>query len=482
GKDWTIKREKLSEQQRSAVRHILESRDSIILISGKAGVGKTTLMKEAVEAIESSGKKVFAFAPSTSASRGTLRDEGFKDAQTVAMLLKDERLQQQVAGNVVWIDEIGTLGIKDMSRLLTLAEKQNFRLLLSGDRFQHHAVGRGEILRLLEEEAGILPAEVKEIQRQAGEYREAIQALSEGRVADGFKKLDGLKWIRQMPDGERDERMAADYVEAQTQGKTALCVSPTHVEGRRITAAIRDALRKKGRLGSEERTFRVLENANLTEAERGDAVEYLPGDVLVFHQNAKGGFVRGQKLTVELGKPLPLDQAARFQAFHASTLSLAAGDIVRITRNGMTADRKHALNNGALHCVKSFSKTGDLILDNGWIVDKDFGHLAHGYVVTSHASQSATVKRVFVGQSSQSFPASSAEQFYVSCSRGRESVTVYTDDKKALLEAVKESDERLSATELVGGERGRRMDAAREAQQRKSAEKQREWEGLSYDR
>ncbi len=91
----------------------------------------------------------------------------------------------------------------------------------------------------------------------------------------------------------------------------------------------------------------------------------------------------------------------------------------------------------------------DILLDNGWRVAKDFGHLDYGYVVTSHASQGKTFDRVFVGQSSASLPASSREQFYVSCSRGRESVTVYCDDKAALLEAVSRTDDRLTPTELL---------------------------------
>ncbi len=91
------------------------------------------------------------------------------------------------------------------------------------------------------------------------------------------------------------------------------------------------------------------------------------------------------------------------------------------------------------------------MLANGWTVSKDYGHLAHGYVVTSHASQGKTVDRVFIGQSSDSLPASSREQFYVSVSRGREQATIYTDDKEALLEAVSRSDDRLTATEFVAG-------------------------------
>ena len=50
-----------------------------------------------------------------------------------------------------------------------------------------------------------------------------------------------------------------------------------------------------------------------------------------------------------------------------------------------------------------------------------------------------------------SFAASSREQFYVSASRGTQQVTIYTEDKEELLDAVKRSEERLTATELVNG-------------------------------
>ncbi len=122
------------------------------------------------------------------------------------------------------------------------------------------------------------------------------------------------------------------------------------------------------------------------------------------------------------------------------------------------------------------------MLDNGWTVGKGFSHWAHGYVVTSHASQGKTVDRVFVGQSSQSFPASSREQFYVSCSRARERVTIYTDDKVDLKEAINQSDERVSATEFVNGEPPRDMVALREPHQKMSAETQHDREGMTYDR
>jgi conjugative relaxase-like TrwC/TraI family protein len=477
----TFKRDWLNDAQKSAVRHIVESRDRIILLRGSAGVGKTTLMQEAVEELEEAGTKVFAFAPSADASRGVLRDAGFKDADTVARLLVDETLQDQIAGQLVWVDEASLLPMKTMDQLFALAEKTDARVLLSGDRRQHGSVERGSALRLLEEEAGLVPAEVKEIKRQSGAYKDAVKALSEGRVAEGFKTLDDLCWIREIPDDERDRQLAADYVQAVRQGKSALVVSPTHAEGDRITTEIRKLLRQSGKLGDDERTFTVLENANLTEAERGDAVNYAPGDVLQFHQNAKG-FTRGERVTVDGNRPLPLNHAARFQAFHSTTITLAPGDVVRMTRNGMTTDGKHRLNNGSLYRIDRFDGKGNIVLDNGWTVGKGFSHLTHGYVVTSHASQGKTVDRVFVGQSSQSFPASSREQFYVSCSRARERVTIYTDNKDDLREAIDQSDERVSATELVNGSPRRRGVALREPHREMSAERQREQEGLIYDR
>ncbi len=449
-----FRRDWLNNDQRKAAQHVLNSRDRVILIRGAAGVGKTAMMQETVEAIEAgSGKQVFTFAPSADASRGTLRETGFENADTVARLLLDEKLQQQIQGQVIWIDEAGLLGTMTTSRIFDLADKLEARVILSGDRKQHGSVERGAALRLLEEEAGLAPAEIKEIQRQKGDYKQAIHCLSDGRTEEGFRQLDRLGWVREVPHEERYKALAADYITTVETGKSALVVSPTHFEGERITAEIRSELQKLGHVGTDERTFHSLESLGMTQADRGDAVNYLPGDVIEFQQNAKG-YSKGQRVTVGLS-PVPFDQSARFQTYHAGELALAKGDLIRITKNGQTVDGEHRLNNGAQYRVKGFDKSGDILLENGWKVSKDFGHIAYGYVVTSHASQGKTVDRVFIGQSADSFGASSREQFYVSASRAREQVTVYTDDKESLLSAVNRSDERLTATELVSArERG----------------------------
>lgn len=441
----------LDSSQQAAVRHVLGSRDAVVIVRGVAGSGKTTLMREVVDAVERKGIKVVPLAPSADASRGVMRAEGHSTADTVARFLLDEKLQQSAKGQLVWVDEAGLLGAKTVARLFDLADKLDCRILMTGDHRQHHSVERGSVLQLLEQEAGIRPAEVTEIHRPLGkhkeEYKKIVRALSEGKVSEGFNQLDKLGWVREIPGQERYRQLAADYVGAVIRGDTALVVSPTIAECERVQAEIRSSLKSHGLIGQEDRTFRVLVNANLTEAQRGDATNFNHGDVLQFHQNAKG-VTRGTRIAVG-GGPLPLDQANRFTLFHARTLAIAPGDTLRITHQGRTADNRHELRNGALYRVKSFDRRGNIVLDNGWTVARDFGHLAHGFCVTSHKSQGKTVDRVFVGQSNLSLPASSPQQFYVSCSRGRKSVTVYCDNKEALREAVSQSEDRPTAMELV---------------------------------
>ena len=443
-----INRDWLNADQKKAVEHVLGSRDGVILVRGAAGVGKTIMMREAVEGIEENGMRVFTLAPSAGA-RDVLKKEGFERAETVARLLVDSKLQAETKGQVLWVDEAGLIGSKTMTRLFDLAKQMDCRVVLSGDRRQHGSVERGAALRLLENEAGLQPSEIREIQRQAGYYRQALQALADGRTEEGFAELVRLGWVREVDSTERYKAMAADYVQSARDGVETLVVSPTHAEGERITRAIREGLREEKLLGGDERSFPSLSNVNLTQAERGDAVNYVPGDVLVFHQNARG-FAKGQRL-IAGRDAIPFDQAARFQVFHPSEFRLAPDDMLRVTRNGKTLDGRHRLNNGDLYRVGGFDDSGNIVLENGWKVSRDYGHLAHGYCVTSHTSQGKSVPRVLIGQSSDSFPASSREQFYVSVSRGRKQVTVFTDDKQGLLKAIKRSDDRLSATELVSG-------------------------------
>lgn len=478
----------LSKEQRDAALVILGSRDKVTALKGGAGTGKTTLIRETVKAIESTGKQVFTFAPSADASRGTLRKEGFQNADTVERLLIDPKMQHSIKGQVLWVDEAGLLSVKDMKRLFDVAHAQNARVILSGDTAQHTAVARGDALRILERDAGIRTAELKEIRRQTNEtYRAAVKAVSEGdapgrdgrtRLEAGMEMLDGMGAIIEAQGEQRYQQIAADYAAVTAEWKhgggykTALVVSPTHKEADKVTQAIRETLRAEGRLGLNELQFLSLRPLNLTEAQRSDKAEYLPGTVVQFVQNAKG-FKRGERLTVAGADSegvqvtrgdgahalLPLDQAARFQLYMPGQVALAKGDKLRITQNGLVAREtrrglldtkaKDRLDNGAVYEVDGFTKKGDIRLSNGVVVPKNYGGITHGFVVTSHASQGKTVDVSLVALGSESFAAATREQAYVSISRGREAVRIYTDDKTAMMDAVRSSAARLSATELM---------------------------------
>ncbi len=447
-RDW------LNEGQRAAVRHVLGSRDRVAIIRGVAGTGKTTLEQELGEALAEAGRPVVALAPTAEASRGVLRQEAkFSGADTVARFLVDEKMQQSARGGVVLVDEASLLGTQDMLRVFEVADSIEARIVLVGDRKQHRSVAAGEPLKLLEEKAGLPVAEVAEILRQSGDYRKASQLLSEGRTSDGFAELDKLGWIRTVPDGERYQALAAAYLAAIEENKgngekkTALVVTPTHAEAARITSAIREGLMEQEVL-RDERTFATWQPAHLTDAEKTDATNYEPGDLVQFHQNAPG-HKNGSRLVIGEGETPPVKFATRFELYRPATIALAIGDRLRITAGGKTRDGEHRLNNGALFNVRGFTKRGDIVVDQGWIIDRDFGHVALGYAVTSHAAQGKTVDKVFVGQSSLSLPASNRRQFYVSVSRGKEQALVFTDDKHELLRAVKRADEPLSATEFA---------------------------------
>jgi conjugative relaxase-like TrwC/TraI family protein len=447
-RDW------FNDGQKAAVRHVLGSRDRVMIIRGVAGTGKTTLEQEIGEALAEAGKPVVALAQSVKASREVLRQEaGFATADTVAMFLKDEQMQEAAKGGVILIDEASQLGTRDMLQVFEAAERLGARVLLVGDKRQHRSVTAGEPLKLLEEKAGLPVALVTEILRQQGNYKKAAGLLSEGRTEEAFEELDKLGWIKQVPDADRDKQLAAAYLAAVAEKKrggkhkSALVVSPTHAEADRITAAIRDGLKADGKLIGERVINRWIPT-RLTDAQKADAAEYEPGYLLQFHQNAKG-YQKGSRLVVGEGAEPPTHLAQRFEVYRPAQLVLAVGDRVRITAGGKTRDGKHRLSNGSLLTVQGFTRRGDIIVDRGWVIDRDFGHLTHGYVVTSHASQGVTVDKVFVGVSSESFPATYQRTAYVAVTRGKEQAQIFTDDRKELLRAVNRLDEPLSATDLV---------------------------------
>src|SRR6185295_8327187 len=247
-------------------------------------------------------------------------------------------------------------------------------------------------------------------------------------------------------------------------GRSALIIAPTHAEGQKLTDELRQSLKARGALGKDH-VFIARRSTGWTDAQKGDARNYETGMVLEWNQNAKG-FTRGDKAVVIEGEngpllqkqdgtraALPSGNADRFEVYRTREVAIARGDRIRITRNGEAKvegqTKGTRLNNGDIFTVEGFSREGDIRLENGKMLPKNFGHFSLGYTDTSFSSQGKTTDRVFISVGNESLPAANQQQWYVSASRGREMAKVYVDSKEDVRNAIARTGQRLSAVELT---------------------------------
>lgn len=506
--EWVINRDELlvptAADQRAAIQHVLSSTDRVIAVQGRAGAGKTFASQEIAAALAAAGHHLQALAP-TSQAVDVLRKDGFANAETVSQLLVNPQLQQFIAGGVLLVDEAGLLSTRQLDRLFRITGAQNCRVLLQYDLAQHRSVERGSPVRDLERYAGLQAAEINVIRRQTRkDYAAAVNDLRLRNIDKAFTRLERMDAFVEIADPEeRQQRLTQDYLAAIRKPKSkVLVVSPTHREGDAVTKAIRTALRRVRRLKTDEHETLALQRSGLTTAQRGESASYVPGQVIQFNQNV-AGHQRGDRLvvkerlsdgTVLLQQSAPsglgagaavtlcLADKESFEVYEPRRIGLSAGDRIRITQNGyvpvLTEDgvdqnrgkdqsqrdgtkpknsrakkkpARHRLTNNATFEIIRFTKGGDMLLNNGWVLPRNYGHLTYGYCTTSHASQGITADTVLISQSAESFGASSREQFYVSCSRGRTGIKIYTDSVAELSRAVARSDQQLSAADLVTG-------------------------------
>jgi ATP-dependent exoDNAse (exonuclease V) alpha subunit len=130
-----------------------------------------------------------------------LRSQGFTNAETLQQFQVNSDLQEQVKGQVVWVDEAGFLSVRQMLELEEFALQHNCRLIATGDTKQHHSVEWGDALRILERSGVIAQVVLTKIYRQrVPGLREAIEDLSRGRTGEGFDKLDKFGVIHEIAD------------------------------------------------------------------------------------------------------------------------------------------------------------------------------------------------------------------------------------------------------------------------------------------
>jgi conjugative relaxase-like TrwC/TraI family protein len=345
-------------------------------------------------------------------------------------------------------------------------------------------------------------------------YKAAVDQLASRDIAGAFETLDQMGAVKEIEQSTtRYNTIAKDYITLVKDSKNwsqarkeILIVTPTHEEASIITSKIRTELKKAGVIGEREKStvkptkgndqnskqnsnqpkpelkpdtsYPALQDLKLTTAQKALPSSYHKGQVLQFNQNVKGGYPIGSQWQVKLDKasgqsvlaqlnplkdflnhksqslPIPYTDSQSFSVFNPIELKLTTGDLIKITTNS-TNDQGKKLLNGSSYAIKSIAtdpqtNKAQITLDNDWTLPKDFGHLSHGYTSTSYASQGRTVKHLIISQSEVSLPASSFQQGYVSASRGKESISWYTDNKEGLKKALGVIKKREFGVDVVG--------------------------------
>lgn len=420
-----------------------------------------------------------------------MREAGV-EARTLASFLSETRLAIQAGEtpdfrNVLFLtDESSMVGNRDMAELYQLVAAGGGRMVSSGDTAQLQAISTGLPFRLVQQRSAIDTVVMQEIVRQTPALRPAIESIIAGQVETSLRQVDEVTpqqvprqegaWVPDKSvmeirapkkDQEQDTPVAGeqtltpeqlslvrtDIIEAirdDWMGRTpeaqqqTLVVAELNADRHAINDAIHAARHEKGDTGAEERTFTVLEplrvpdnalRAAETFAEYTGAVAMMNErywtvaevdmqDAVVTLRNADGESV--------LISPQQ-NTAQDISLFTPRDLTISQGDRVRFTRSD--TDRGYVAN--SLWEVAGFTDDGAIRFRQGdqeKIVDPqamtEDRHIDLAYALTVYGVQGASERFAIAltGTEGGRKRMASLESTYVTLSRAKEHVQVYTDD------------------------------------------------------
>jgi ATP-dependent exoDNAse (exonuclease V) alpha subunit len=313
------------------------------------------------------------------------------------------------------------------------------------------------------QEHGMKTVLMGDIQRQRSErLRQAVQLAASGQASRSLPLLDRVLTIpdqfsvdehgqKTRDSSARYEAIAQAYVGLPADQQTStIVVTGTNASRQAINARIH-ALR--GLEGKGQRC-QLLARHDTTRAERSVARYYTVGDIVVPERDYQCGLKRGElyqvtsiprhdRITVQVidpatSKPEPIEIIPRtmvkLSVYHLNESELSVGDQVRITRNSAQYD----LVSGQLAKVVAIEAATITIETGGRRITLPTNqplHLDYAYTTTAHSAQGLTCDRVLYN--AESFSRTTAQDtYYVSISRERHEVVVFTDDAEKLPERV----------------------------------------------
>ncbi len=461
---------KLDEEQRQALKALVSNTNRVSIFRGGAGTGKSFVLRELVEQVRDGGRKVAVLAPQRQQVVDMER-AGFPSPATVANFLMKRELAE---GAAVIVDEAGQIGGRQMLQLIRLVRDRNARLILSGDTRQHGAVEASDALLAIERYSGVRPVELHKIRRQdpargqtvdererIKQYRQAVKLAASGKFDKSFSQLDKIGAVVSCGFDDQADKLADEYLGLAEKNVSAVVVSQTWSEVHRVNEQVRDKLKSKGLLGANDVAVQTLEKIDLTNAQKRDEKFYPSDAVIVFNQKVReaqpgakgklGGIVKAGVLVELDGRFVTVTDKMldKITVCRPQETKVAENDRLHLKANRKLASGGR-VTNGELVTVKSVGTDGRIKLTDGRVLDAGYREFLPGYAVTSYGSQGKTVDYVLFSDSTIK-AATNAQQWYVSISRGRRGIRIFTPDKEQLRENIRRTGHRPLALEFANG-------------------------------
>ena len=239
-------------------------------------------------------------------------------------------------------------------------------------------------------------------------------------------------------------------------------VTQTREEARLVNTVIREQLANSGRLGRGA-ALDVCHPVDLDDAQKRDGRFYEQGQY-AFFLRSYGRFAKGDLCPIaavnDRGVVLEKDGRHTTMGYSATSritvarpekMEIAVGDRLQLKFNGESVEGLR-FNNGELVTVQRVRKNGSLVVVDHAGAKKTIAPsqrlFTRGYAVTSYASQGKTVDTVVMSDAA-SRGATNTNQWYVSISRGRKRVVVFTSSKDELRAGIVRHGDRELALDLT---------------------------------
>ncbi|WP_285112599.1 conjugative transfer relaxase/helicase TraI [Leclercia adecarboxylata] len=463
----------LTKGQKAATSLVLGSRDQFMGVQGYAGVGKTTQMKAVMAALDTlpaDARPVLTGLAPTHQAVKEMSDVGVQARTMKSFIVEHDQAtaageKPDYKGQMFLIDESSMAGNQDTAALFQAIAAGGGRAVSMGDVDQFEAVDSGTPFKLMQERSPMDVAIMKEIVRQKDvQLRGAVHDIIDNSIEAALKRIEAQPADRISREagakapgsafqetGSPVQDIVRDWTERTPDARDrTLIITQLNADRRAVNAGIHRQLAERGELGDKAITIPVLDKIAHTRHEFNQMKPWASGmvvkrgdryqDVLAVDRNGNTITVRDEEGKIGLYSPKELI-TGDVQLFKRKTIEVRSGDQLRFT----ATDREQGMTANQRFTVDAVSDTGDIRLrgTDGVVTinPKDIRaqqHVDYAWAVTGYGAQGTSTDYVISleGTSGGREMMATRRAFYITASRAKEHVQIYTDGKKDWTKAV----------------------------------------------